>query len=79
MKKLLLTLTVFTTIVVFSQSRKSQFQLQNNEKHQLLISFDIKDISENPYEYYYRSNQDFRNVIDANKLRIEKAFQWDED
>lgn len=79
MKKLLLTLTIFTTIVGFSQSRKSQFQLQNNEKHQLLISFDIKDISENPYEYYYRSNQDFRNVIDANKLNIKKAFQWDED
>lgn len=78
-KKLLLILLFVLGYNSYSQNRKGQFRLFNEDKHQLLISFEVPKQTEEIYQYYYESNQDFKNFIDANKLQIEVAFNWNEE
>lgn len=78
-KKLLLILVVIAGFNSYAQSRKGQFKLFNQEKHQLLVSFEVPEQTEEIVDYYYQTNQDFKNFVDTNKLQIEIAFQWNEE
>ncbi len=78
-KKLLLVLFLALSLKSNSQDRKGQFRLSNDDKHQLVISFEIPDNQDNVFEYYYNQNQDFQNFVNSHSLQLESAFQWDED
>lgn len=78
MKKLLFAAVLFSAFTGYSQNRKNQFSIQNDVKHQLLLSFEVEDISEDVYEYYYHSDKEFKSFIDSHQLNVEVAFQWDE-
>src|SRR5690554_302482 len=77
--KILYLLLLAVNIQVAAQDRKAQFRLFDEGKHQLLVSFEIPTQTEDIYEYYYHSNERFRNFIDANKLNLKVVFQWDEE
>ena len=63
----------------YSQNRKGQFRLFDEDTHRLLISFEIPDQGEDVYNYYYTSNNDFKDFVEINNLEIVAAFNWDED
>lgn len=80
--KLLLALLLALSIKSNSQDRKGEFQLINDDRHHLLISFEIPEYSDGKddvFEYYYSKNQDFRDFVNTHSMQIEVAFQWDED
>ena len=63
----------------YSQNRKGQFRLLDENIHHLLISFEIPDQTEDVYNYYYNLNHDFKAFVEINNLEIVAAFKWDED
>src|SRR5690554_410382 len=77
--KIVYLLLLVVNIQVAAQDRKAQFRLFDEGKHQLLVSFEVPAQTENIYEYYYHSNDRFRNFIDENKLNLKEPFQWDEE
>ncbi|UUV21516.1 S8 family peptidase [Paenimyroides aestuarii] len=79
MKKIAVLLLVVAGFSGYSQNRKGQFELMNQEKHQLLVSFEIPEQTEEIYSYYYNSNQDFKSFVDAHNLQIKEAFTWNEE
>lgn len=78
-KKILLILVVIAGFNSYSQSRKGQFKIASQDKHQLLVSFEVPEQTEEIVDYYYQTNQDFKNFVDTNKLQIEVAFQWNDE
>ncbi|WP_177205811.1 S8 family peptidase [Paenimyroides ummariense] len=78
-KKILLILVVIAGFNSYAQNRKGQFKLLNQEKHQLLVSFEVPEQAQEIIDYYYENNKEFKNFVDTNKLQIEVAFQWNDE
>lgn len=78
-KKILYFLFITVGLSGYSQNRKGQFRLFDENKHQLLVSFEVPKQTNEIADYYYLENQEFKEFIDNNKLNLEVAFQWNEE
>jgi len=78
-KKILCLLLVALGLSGYSQNRKGEFRLFDENPHQLLVSFEIPKQTEEVADYYYKTNQEFKNFIENNKLDLKIAFEWDEE
>lgn len=78
-KKILCLLLVALGLSGYSQNRKGEFRLFDENPHQLLVSFEIPKQTEEVADYYYKTNQEFKNFIENNNLDLKIAFEWDEE
>lgn len=78
-KKSLLVLLLAFCFNSNAQDRKAQFRLLNDDKHQLVVSFEIPNDQVDVYEYYYKENPEFQKFVNTNSLQLEPSFEWDEE
>ena len=78
-KKILCLLLVALSLNGYSQNRKGEFRLFDENQHQLLVSFEIPKQAEEIADYYFQTNQEFKNFIENNKLDLKIAFEWNEE
>ena len=78
-KKILYLLFVTLGLSGYSQNRKGEFRLFDENPHQLVVSFEIPKQTEEIADYYYQTNQEFKNFIENNKLDLKIAFEWNEE
>jgi len=78
-KKILCLLLVALGLNGYSQNRKGEFRLFDENPHQLLVSFEIPKQTEEIVDYYFQTNQEFKNFIESNKLDLKIAFEWNEE
>lgn len=77
-KKIFLVCLLALSLKFNAQDRKGQFRLMNDDKHQLLVSFEMPENHENVFEYYYQNCQELQNLVNAYSLQLESTFKWDE-
>lgn len=78
-KKILCLLLAALSLNGYSQNRKGEFRLFDENQHQLLVSFEIPKQAEEITDYYFQTNQEFKNFIENNKLDLKIAFEWNEE